>query len=158
MIYATETGRRVADVALAVQEGDTLLDGSRRGWCLQAVRLVVERALGLPPGGFYSRYGVARTTGAPGRTDPSWWASDLEASMKRLGASVPFAARLPGDLVFSHRLAAPVGHVGILVSRGTILEVTDPRRRPRAFARGDVCLTPWGSWEPTLVARLPEGM
>lgn len=154
---ATDAGRRVAAVALAVLEGSTLLDGVRPGWCMMAARLVIERALTLQPGEFYQRYGVARTSRSLGRTDWSWWAADVEASMKALGAAVPFAARQPGDLVFSHELAAPIGHVGILVTRGSIIEVTDPARRPMAFRRGNVCATPWGAWAPTLVARLPDG-
>lgn len=153
----TEAGRRVAAVALAVLEGSPLLDGVRPGWCLMAARLIVERALGLAPGEFYTRYGVARTSRSTGRSDWSWWAADLEASMKRLGAAVPFQDRRAGDLVFSHALAAPIGHVGVLVTPGLIIEVTDPARRPQAFTRGAVCATPWGAWAPTLVARLPDG-
>lgn len=156
MIEPTDAGRMVAQSARAVLEGHPLLDGVRPGWCLQAVRLVVEHALKLPPGGFYTRYGVARTERSIGRTDWSWWASDLEASAKQLGLAVPFAARLPGDLVFSHELAAPIGHVAILATHGAMLEVTDPRRRPTSLTRGAICLTPWDTWSPTLVARLPD--
>lgn len=156
MSEATDAGRLVARTARAVLEGSTLLDGVRPGWCLMGVRLVVEHALKLPAGGFYTAYGAARTERSAGRVDWSWWAADIEASMKRLGLAVPFAARQPGDLVFSYELAAPIGHVAVLASDGAMLEITDPRRRPTAFARGSVCLTPWGTWTPTLVARLPD--
>lgn len=156
MMEPTDAGRMVARSARAVLEGSPLLDGVRPGWCLMAVRLVVEHALALPAGGFYRGFGVARTERSVGRTDWSWWASDIEASMKRLGLAVPFAARQPGDLVFSHELAAPIGHVAILATDGAMLEVTDPRRRPTSFVRGSVCLTPWNAWTPTLVARLPD--
>lgn len=127
-----------------------------RGWCMQAVRLIVERALDLPPGGFYTRYGVARTSRSAGRTDWSWWAADIEASMKHLGFAVPAAAREPGCLVFSHEQAPPVGHVGILLTRDAMLEVVNPARRPASFARGDWCITPWRAWAPTLVAKIGD--
>lgn len=156
MIEPTDAGRKVERSARAVLEGSPLLDGVRPGWCLMAVRLLVEHALGMRPGDFYRAYGVARTERSVGRTDWTWWASDLEASMKRLGLAIPYAARLPGDLVFSYELAAPIGHVAVLATHGAMLEVTDPRRRPGAMHRGSVCLTPWDSWTPTLVARLPD--
>jgi hypothetical protein len=128
--------------------------GVRRGYCLMLVRLIVEGALGWSDGDLYRRFGVARTTrGAATRTDWSWFAADMEASAKRLGWPVPVADRRAGDLVFSHELAAPVGHVAVLLTPSLMLEAADPARRPRAFSRGDLCITPFGAWEPTLVAR-----
>lgn len=138
---------------------------TRPGWCLQAVRVIVEEARGWPSHELYRRFLVAGTTRRPGaaeerlaaaRLDP--WAADLEASAKALGWHVPGVERLPGDLVFNHAAAAPVGHVGVLISRDVVLENIDPDFRPRSVHLGhhSLSLTLYGSLPWTLVARVPE--
>lgn len=137
------------------------------GYCLRFVRLVVEWALyeGRPE--FYKRALVAGTTGrgdkltaaqrlAEARQDP--WAADLEASAKALGWAIPSTFRRAGDLVFDHAAAAPVGHVGLLISRGMVLEQIHPRFRPTSIhlGHGSLSITPFASRPWTLVARLRE--
>lgn len=147
----------VAEKAWDVVRGNPLLDGIERGWCLQGARMIVEAAMGWNDKEFYSRYGVKRTTqGGPGRTNWSWWAADIEASMKQLDLAVPAGDRQPGDLIFRYKAAKPYGHVGLYLGRDLVLEVVDPDYRPRSMARGDVSVTPYGYWDPTLIARLAE--
>lgn len=135
--------------------GDPLLDGMPHGYCLKAVRVLVEKSLGWEPFQFYEKYGVTRTSGAPpGRQDWSWWASDIEASMKQLGLAVPYDERQPGDLVFNYRAAKPYGHVGLLLERPLVLELVSPEYRPTSMSRSNVCLTRLAGWQPTLIARL----
>ena len=132
------------------------------GWCLQFVRTVVEHALGWRSREFYARYLVAGTTRRPGtdaerltaaKGDP--WASDAERSMKRLGFAVPLEDRHPGDLVFNHTAAVPVGHVGVLLDHSTVLELIDARFRPDSvLLPGSLALTRLESRPWTLCARL----
>jgi hypothetical protein len=154
---------RIAATAWLVVGGNPLLDKLAHGWCLQGVRLVIEHALHWPSHELYRRYLVAGTTGREGddaerlaaaRTDP--YASDLEASMKRLGLAIPGEAKLPGDLVFDYERAKPIGHTGIYLGNNLVLEVVSPAHRPRSFTRRNICLTPYPDWTPTLVARLPQ--
>jgi hypothetical protein len=144
----------IESAAWAVVHGDPLLSELKSGWCLKAVRLIVERAFGWVDGELYTRHGTHRTTGATDRTDWQWWSTDMERSFREQGKAVSAFERQPGDLLFSHVLAKPVGHSAILLSRDLILEVVNPAFRPRSFHRGSICLTPWGEWEPTLVVRL----
>lgn len=147
----------IASRAWDVVRGNPLLDGTERGWCLQAVRRVVEASLGWDDHELYWRYGVARTTqGRADRTDWTWWAADIEAAMKELDLAVPAEHREPGDLVFRYLAARPYGHVAIFLGHDLVLEVIDPAHRPRSMFRGDIAVTPYGYWEPTLVARLTQ--
>lgn len=135
------------------------------GYCLKFVRLVVEWGLFEGRTEFYKRFLVAGTSkrgGTPAerlseaRLDP--WAADLEASAKALGWAVPSAFRRPGDLVFNHAAAAPVGHVGILLSRGMVIEQIHPSYRPGSIhlAHGSLSITPFASRPWTLVARVRD--
>jgi len=138
---------------------------TRPGWCLQAVRVIVEEALGWPSHELYRRFLVAGTSRRPGgpeqrvaaaRLDP--WAADMEASAKQLGWQVPGVERQAGDLVFNHAVAAPIGHVGVLISRDVVLENIDPAFRPGSVHLGhhSLSLTPYAALPWTLVARVPE--
>ena len=126
------------------------------GLCLQLVRLIVERALFEGRYEFYDRYLVERTTqGREGRSDWTPWASDLEASMKKLGYAVPLGERQPGDLIFNHQAAAPIGHVAVLIDRDTVLENINPAYRPKSVHLGRyLSLTPLEHFRRTLLARL----
>lgn len=158
-----DTNERIANTCWQIAGGNTLLDKLAHGFCLQGVRLVIEYALHWPSHDLYRRYLVAGTTGREGgeaerlaaaRADP--YASDLEASMKRLGLAIPGEAKQPGDLVFDYERAKPIGHTGIYLGNNLILEVVSPAHRPRSFSRANICLTPYPDWSPTLVARLPQ--
>src|SRR5690625_5616425 len=113
----------------------------------------------------YRRFLVAGTTRRPGtpeerlaaaRLDPG--AADLEASAKQLGWQVPGVERQAGDLVFNHAAAAPVGHVGVLISRDVVLENIDPAFRPAGVHLGQhsLSLTPYAAVPWALVARGTE--
>lgn len=134
----------------------------QRGYCLRFVRQVIEFAFGWPEGEFYRRHGTHRTTGAPWpREDTSWWAADLERSLReqRLGYAPGEGYVLPGSLAFSHSLAKPYGHVGIVLEGGMVLEAINPAHRPRGLARGDLVLSHLGAWPsgPTLIANISPG-
>lgn len=133
------------------------------GMCLQFVRLVVERALGLPSHSMYEKWLVAATTRrgpdpvsnlAQAKLDP--WAADFEASVKKLGWAVPSLLRQPGDLVFNHDAAKPVGHIGILWTRDLVIENIHASFRPNSVrARAPhISVTPYASRPWTLVARV----
>ena len=135
------------------------------GWCLSFVRAVVEDALYGGVRKFYDLHLKAGTTRRGGteaeRLREAWvspWAADIERSMKVLGLGVPALLRRPGDLVFNHNAAAPVGHVGILLSRDLVVENINRsyRRQSVHLPRGSLSVTPFKSLPWTLVARLRE--
>jgi hypothetical protein len=145
----------IARAAWKAARGEITVPGSP-GNCLAVVRLIIEAALWGGREEFYRRYLVARTSrGHETRTDWVPYAADIEASMKLLRYAVPFEERRAGDLIFNHRLAAPVGHVGLLLDRSSVLENTTPKNRPHSLLLGrSLCLTPVEHFETTLVARL----
>ena len=136
------------------------------GYCLMFVRLVVEWALfDGRDGEFYRRFLVAGTSGRGGTpaqnlkaAQSDKWAADVEASAKRLGWPVPSLLRKPGDLVFNHAAAAPVGHVGILLTRDIVIENIHPSFRVGSIHlnHGSLSLTPYAARPWTLVARVRE--
>ncbi|MCK9513794.1 MAG: hypothetical protein M0R28_21565 [Pigmentiphaga sp.] len=135
---------------------------TKPNYCLQFVRVVIEDALKLPSHDFYRRHLVDGTTRrgddpqrrlAEARADP--WASDLERSMKLQGLAVPALLRRGGDLVFDHRAAEPIGHVGILLDRNWVVESIHPANRPTSINLPNfVSITPYSARPWTLVARL----
>lgn len=132
------------------------------GYCLALVRTVIERARCEGRWAFYGEFLVAETsrrTGADigrGVSHAAPWAADLEASMKQLGLAVPFEERKPGDLIFNHNAAAPIGHVGLLLGRDLIAENINPNYRPQSILLPRfLALTEVRHWHPTLVARIP---
>lgn len=135
----------------------------RHGLCLAFVRSVVEDALYGGERLFYQNYLKAGTTKRGGtdaeRLREAWldpWASDIERSMKVLGLGVPAMLRKPGDLVFNYHAAAPIGHVGILLTRDLVVENIHPNYRPLSIhlAHGSLSITPYNTQAWTLVARL----
>jgi len=157
---------RIVRAAVAAANRQVPRLPQQSGYCLMFVRLVIEWALfDGRDGEFYRRFLVAGTT-ARGGTDAEnlkaaqsdKWASDIERSAKQLGWAVPSAFRRPGDLVFNHNAAAPVGHVGILLSRGMVLENIHPSYRPGSIhlAHGSLSITPFASRPWTLVARVRD--
>jgi len=137
------------------------------GYCLKFVRMVVEWGLFDGRAEFYKRFLVAGTSGrgseltpaqrlAEARQDP--YAADMEASAKALGWAIPSAFRRAGDLVFDHNAAKPVGHVGVLIGRGMVLEQIHPKFRPTSIhlGHGSLSVTPYAARPWTLVARVRE--
>lgn len=150
--------RGIYQTALDVMEGKHPSITAKRGACLAFVRRVIEAAFGWNDGEFYDRLGTHRTTAAvPNRADLSWWAADIERSLREGGLGhTPGEGGyiLPGVLVFSHQLGKPYGHVAVYMGNGFVLEAIDPAHRPRSLMRGDLALSSLGAWPqpPTLYA------
>lgn len=161
------TNEKIVKAAVAAANGKVPRLPQKSGYCLMFVRLVVEWALfGGKDGEFYRRYLVAGTSGRGGTPTANLkaaqsdkWAADIEASAKKLGWPAPAILRKPGDLVFNHAAAAPVGHIGILLTRDVVLENIHPSFRPDSIhlSHSSLSITPYASRPWTLVARLPGG-
>lgn len=141
------------------------------GLCLALVRIVVEHALGMPSHSWY-RW---RTQAAMENATDVPWARDMERSLRAAGMAVdgprygPLGdperyvgedAALPGDLLFRWdaarlRSGAYVGHVGVLLDRGLVLEnvAPDQRHASDGMWRGPTRLTPVGAWPVTTIIR-----
>lgn len=158
------TNDLIVKAAVAAANGSVPGLPTQGGWCLKTTRLIVEWALFDGRAEFYKRWLVAGTTKRGGtdkerlreaRADP--WAADVERSMKQLGLGVPALLRKPGDLVFNYHAAAPIGHVGILLTRDMVLENIRPDFRKGKsvhLKHGSLSITPYEALPWTLVARL----
>lgn len=155
---------RIVRAAVDAANGKTPTIPTKPGLCLAFVRCVIEDALKLPSHELYRRFLVAGTSRRgndpaanlrEAKTDP--WAADLEASAKKLGWAIPALLRKPGDVVFCHEAAKPVGHVAIVLSRGLVIENIHPNYRPNSIHLGNsLSITPYAAAPWTLVARVRE--
>ena len=159
------TNERIVKAAIAAANGQVPNLPQQSGYCLQLVRMVVEWGLYDGRREFYKRFlvaGTSRRGGTPlerlneAKVDP--WAADMEASAKQLAWGIPAILRKPGDLVFDHNAAAPIGHVGVLVSRDMVLENIHRKYRPGSIhlGHGSLSLTPYEARPWTLVARVRD--
>lgn len=156
------TNEQIVAAAVDAANGKISTLPTRPGYCLAFVRCVVERALWNGQWRLYDKYLIDGTTKRgddpkkrlkEAQEDP--WASDMERSMKLLGMAVPALLRKPGDLVFNYHAAAPIGHVGILLSRGLVIENIHPTYRKNSVHLGNsISITPYASLPWTLVARV----
>jgi hypothetical protein len=145
------------------------------GFCLKLVRLVVEDAYGMRSHEWY-KWRTHPVERAPG-DDDSPWARDMERSLRLAGMAVAlppenvqkpedrYVSTLhlasvcePGDLLFRWDVARTkqgtfVGHVGILMPGGMVLENVSPRSRLYSFTRGVTVLTPVANFPTTLAVR-----
>jgi len=140
------------------------------GLCLRLVRIIVEDALKID---FYQTYRTHVVERVPG-DDSDPWARDLERSFRENGFAVCVPGEgeryigkrkleqvaIPGDLLFRHDVAPTpqgtnVGHVGILIENGLVIENVNYRFRSESFQRRGTCLTPLSHFKTTLVARIP---
>jgi hypothetical protein len=130
--------------------------------CLRLARLVIEHAYYKDKRVFYDKYAVARTSRERpklpnGQPDMDWFASDIEASAKRLGYAVKFADRQPGDLLFNYNLAAPYGHVAVLIDVNTVLENAPRKNRKNSLEVAPFTfLTRIEDLDYSLIARFPR--
>lgn len=162
----SQVNERVVKAAVAAANGRVPGLPMTSGYRLEFVRMVVEWALFEGRAEYYDRFLVAGTTKRGGlaserlreaKNDP--WASDAEASAKKLGWAVPALLRKPGDLVFNYEAAAPAGPVGILLTRDMVIENIHPSFRPDSIhlSHSSLSVTPYASRPWTLVARVrPE--
>jgi len=138
------------------------------GYCLGFVTSILQEAFTLPIAEFYSRYVKLRADPAAHWESDGPWARDAEKSLRSLGMAVHDPQ--PGDLLFiwrdakSERYSTPekpvyIGHVGILVAPGLLVENVNPAYRPHSFHRGQIQLTPTAYWfSPSTVIRFnPKG-
>lgn len=168
-------GDLIAKAALAVMRGQVPNTPVESGECLAFVRVVVQRALAISFDEFYS-HGIRVESKTPNRP---WWARDMERGLRAEGWAVNTPRYgptgdpgryqqtenvrniRPGDLFFrndtaTNRQGEDVGHVGIYMGGGLIMENIDPQYRPysaRLAKDYNVSLTPIGSWPVTTIIR-----
>ena len=136
------------------------------GYCLQLVRLIVEDAYGMKPYSFYDwRTHVVEREKLDSR-EP--WARDMERSFRAAGMAIDFGDERyvnpasilercePGVLLFRWDVAKSqygtlIGHVGILMPGGMVLENVNPVHRSNSFVRGVTALTPLEDFRVTTV-------
>lgn len=115
---------RIAEVVTEVTKERFKPFDSDDGYCLRVTRQIVERALGLAEGEFYTRY---RTHVSERNTSDKPWAIDIQKSLREGGYGVSFAERQEGDIICTHEIA-PQGHIGVLYSPSLLVENTGSRR------------------------------
>lgn len=132
----------------------------RPGMCLAFVRIVVEHALWGGRWMLYEKYLTARTSmprakNTRGELDWTPYASDFEASMKRLNLGVPKSERLPGDIICNWDAARPYGHIGILIDKNLVIENINHRFRPTSLLlHPHMAITPLEDFKWSTIARL----
>ena len=143
---------------------------SQSGLCLKLVRLVVEDAFDWPSHKFYEYRSDIVERHAKDNREP--WARDMERSLGNQGMTVlvpDWRERYvspgeilekgePGDLLFRWntartRFGTYVGHVGVLMENGLVLENINPAYRSKSFMRGVTGLTPLEHFLVTRVVR-----
>lgn len=161
---------RIADSALAVMHGQVSDVPTESGMCLAFVRVVIQHALKIDYDTFYS-HGERVESAIKGRP---WWARDMERGLRKWAVRgdrwgpegdprryIDTSAAKPGDLLFrwdtaKNAYGENVGHVGIYLGGGLLIENIDPayRRNSAVLARhGSVCITPLNEWPVTSIVR-----
>lgn len=155
----------ILDSAYKILNGQ-LVAPQHPGFCLQLVRLIVEDAYGMKPYSFYDwlTHPVERAEGD--NHEP--WSRDMERSLREAGMRHDFGAQRyahpydietqcdPGTLLFRWDTARTkqgtyIGHVGILMPGGMVLENVNPAHRINSFFRGVTALTPLKDFRVTSV-------
>lgn len=176
----TNTNQAIVDAANDLLRGEVPGEPTSAGLCLALVRVVIERAC---YDGRWAWYDAHRTikVNPLDRASQDPYARDLEASLREQGMALDLprtglpadprryvdlghqdtrAALLPGDLLFRWDTARDpndvyVGHVGILMPGGLVLE--NVSKRAKALSRGPTHLSRLGAWPVTTVIRFqPE--
>lgn len=162
------SNERIVSAAYAFARGQHA-SPNRPGMCLQLTRLIIETALDLPAFALYD--GLERVERAPGDdTDP--WARDLERTYKNRGWAIlepdPGRRYIQKDAILTappgsilHRWDAAktsagtfIGHVGILLHGGLVIENINPLYRKRSFhstTNRFLAITPIDDFAVTLV-------
>lgn len=153
---------KIVKAAVDAANGKIATLPTKPGMCLAFVRCVIERALWNGQWVLYDKALVAGTSRRgndpaanlrEAKADP--WAADLEASAKKLGWAIPAVLRTPGDIVFCHEAAKPLGHVAIVLSRNLVIENVHPNYRPNSIhLANSLSITPYEAVPWTLVARV----
>ena len=162
---------RILSSAWAALRGELFAFETKPGYCLAAVRSVIEHALEWSSHTLYTDYLTERVE-TPSADSPLRWtrnphARDLERSLRAQGMRVGRKEMLPGDLLFNYA-AAPyhptgwaqdfpgvpfppvpvtIGHVGIYLGNEVFAENINPDYRPYGLTRGNLSITPLLEYE-----------
>ncbi len=142
------------------------------GWCLMLARLVLEEADPTSPkeGAWLARNCYKRAD-SPFSSGRSYWARDFEKTSRHRGLDIPASSAEPGTVVCVWNTAAIptpkdknypkgayegmprdnyiyVGHVGIIVAEGVVLENINPDYRTgrRFDNKGAISLSDFSQW------------
>jgi hypothetical protein len=155
----------VVDSGYRIMRGD-LKAPVHSGFCLQLTRIIIEDAYSMKSHAFYNwlTHPVERAAG----DDREPWARDMERSLRNAGMAKDFGDERyvrperilgdcePGVLLFRwdtapSRAGTFIGHVGVLMPGGMVLENVHPRHRSGSFFRGVTALTPLEEFRVTTV-------
>ena len=145
----TEINQKIVNTAWHCLKAQNL--PTKPGWCLKTTRLIVERALNLGNGGFYTTYLTGHPKASPD-VPRDWWARDAHKILRDTHAfGVTFEERQAGDLIFNYAVAPSeefpghnMGHVALLIDHDTVLENGGANRGVKQF--GAIHLTPLREW------------
>jgi len=154
-----------------IESANKVLSGALRapehpGLCLQLARIIIEDAYGLKPYAFYNWLTNPVERDPADDRDP--WARDMERSLRLAGMAYEFSEGRyirpetiiqeaePGSLLFRWDVARSpygtfIGHVGVLLDNGMVLENINPRFRKTSFFRGNTAITPLADFPTTTV-------
>jgi len=160
-----EGNQRILAAIYKALNGDLDVVDHASGFCMKAVRQVVEHAFGMQDGQLYKYYSpIDYVPRQPGDEEPnSVWARDMERTWRGRGYWVSPDEALPGDILFNYRGGVmkngnTFGHVGILIPGNLVFENINPKYRATSgFSRQMLALTPLKLWPGpvTTVIRLP---
>lgn len=167
------TNERITNTAYEFLRGHHTAP-TKSGLCLQLVRLIIETALQLPSHTLYTN--LERVERAPG-DDTAPWARDLERTYRNRGWATaepePGRRYIPKNVILQnepgsilHRWDAAktpagtfIGHIGILLHGGLVIENINPLYRKRSYHAGNnrtLTLTPIEDFAVTLVTNYRE--
>jgi hypothetical protein len=142
---------KIVESVYAAMRGEIEVPRITSDYCLRAVRMVLEHALGWADEELYARF--------PNKIESNtlhprpFWSRDIQRSLREAGWGVALTSRQPGDLLFYYRAAMNeqgdyVVHTGILLPGGFIFENINPKYRQGtgAFSSGALSLTPSSTW------------
>lgn len=129
-------GENIRGAVIAYMDGELAIHDSEPGKCLMVTRQLVQAGLGWSYDFFYE---VFHSDAVEDEPDGDRWARSAMRSLREQGRRVAFSETepivfsevQPGDIYCSHRLAAPIGHIALILTGGKdalILENTSTQR------------------------------
>lgn len=146
------TNARIIATLLSVMEGKTFVYNEAPGWCLRALRYVIQAALDIDSVEFWRRY---RTRISTRNTDParSYWATDVMASLREEAEQIPLEQIKGGDVIFSWKLGAPFGHCAVMLTPKLCYENTRQARAQKLHGYNGITVVEtlpfWGDVDPS---------
>lgn len=156
---------RIVESIYAAMKGEIDVPRQNGGWCLRAVRKVLENALGWGDEELFDRFPKKIETLTP---EPrAFWARDIQRSFREAGWTIPLSEAIPGDVVSYWQAARNeygeyVGHIALVSPHGYVFENVNPEHREGiagVFTDGALSLTPfqsWGTGEEIEAFRVPK--